>query len=269
MSIYLSVLSSVILPFVFSAILSAQQAYELVPYLGDLKVERFDTTSTDENWFNHNNRIYTVGSSFTYQYDYFTKDGKPQNFAYSADDWQFIEPKSNEVQTVTMKIRSGRKPLSDWIPDYNQTVISYHLYNNTYFEMTGLIENEANIWLHPPRDGLYKILELNPFPSISYPLEIDRSWEWSLPVGSVYSDKRWAIWEGVIENKMTYKMTERKIKETIWGSLEIWIIEAEASNVIGKTSLKASFNDSLGFIEMNFVNIDGSSLAFKLVEVTK
>jgi len=241
--------------------------YELVPYSGDLKVERFDSTITDENQFNYNNEIYSVGSAFTYTYQYYTKDGKPRNYQYLEEGWEFTEAKDSDRNEITLGVKSGLKPMIDWIPDYNQTLVSYQPSNKASFEMTGLIENEANIWMHPPRDGLFRILQLSPYPSVMYPLKVGKEWEWLFQVGSHYGDERWATWDGNITITTNNEITGTQVMETSWGELETWTIEAEAISEIGTTSMKAVFNDSLGFLKMNFTNIDGSKFKFELGEV--
>ncbi len=238
--------------------------YKLVTYSGDLQVEQFDSTVTDENRFNHNNKIYTVGASFTYSYQYYNKDDQPRNFRYLEDGWEFTEPKEGDRNEIILGVSSGLKPMIEWIPDYNQTLITYQASNKESFEMTGLIENEANIWMHPPRDGLFRILQLSPYPSVSYPMEKGKKWEWTFKVGSHYGDERWATWDGNITINTSYEITGKEVMKTQWGTLETWTIEAEAVSELGITTMKAVFNDSLGFMEMNFVNIDESELKFKM-----
>lgn len=243
--------------------------YELVSYSGDLQVEQFDSTATDENRFNHNNKIYTVGSSYVYTYQYYNKDGQPRNYRYLEEGWEFTDPMESDRNEIILGVSSGLQPMIDWIPDYNQTLITYQPSNKDSFEMTGLIENEANIWMHPPRDGLFRILQLSPYPSVMYPLEIGKEWEWSFQVGSHYGDERWATWDGNITITTNYEITGKQVIETRWGELETWTIEAEAVSELGTTTMKAVFNDSLGFLEMNFVNIDESEMKFNLGEVNQ
>lgn len=246
---------------------SSQEQYVLEVYSKDLKVEKFDSTATDPNRFNHNNRIYKVGSTFIYTYQYFTKQGQPKNFRFLEDDWEFIEAQKADTNEITLEVLSGLEPMIEWISDYNQTLISYQSSNKDNFEITGLIENEANIWMHPPRDGMFRILQLSPYPSLVYPLKEGGTWNWSFKVGNHYADKRWATWDGNITITTTYKMGAKKIKQTQWGDVEVWPIEAEAISELGTSRMTAIFNDNLGFLEMIFVNIDSSKITFKLKEV--
>jgi hypothetical protein len=56
---------------------------------------------------------------------------------------------------------------------------------------------------------------------------------------------------------------------TYSGDLEVWPIEASATSELGTSRMTAIFNDDLGFLEMNFVNIDSSKITFKLKEVNE
>lgn len=241
--------------------------YELVPYSGDLKVESFDSTVVDENRFNYNNRIFKVGSSYTYNYQYRTADGQAKNFRFTEEDWEFKEPENSDQNNLTIEVSSGLKPFSDWYPDYNQTVMKYIYSNKESYELTGLIENEANIWLHPPREGLFRIMELNPFPAVQFPLEIGNTWQWSVAAGEQWSDERWTTWEGNVKNTMTYEILSKSTINSKWGELETWAIKGEATNRLGTTLFEAAYHDSLGFVNMHFTNIDGSTLEFDLAQV--
>ena len=241
--------------------------YELVTYSGDIMVEKFDSTETNENRYNINNRIYEVGSAFTYSYQYVDAEGRPMNFRFTDDDWEFRQPGGDDENLVTLGVSSGLKPMTDWIPDYNQTVIRYHYSNKETFEMTGLIENESNIWLHPPRDGLFGILQLSPYPTVKYPLTTGSRWQWQFDIGSGWGDERWATWDGVITNVTTYEITGNEMRETQWGQLEVFIVEAESVSEIGTSSLRAVYNDQYGFLIMDYTNIDGSKMNLELIEV--
>jgi len=53
------------------------------------------------------------------------------------------------------------------------------------FSMSGTIENEGNVWIHPPRDNYFKIIELNPFPYIKAPYNIGAKWAWKLKIVNI------------------------------------------------------------------------------------
>lgn len=244
--------------------------YALVHNEGSsILVEKFDSLITDENKFNWNNEIFKVGSKFTYAFKYSSANGEMKYFKpYEDDTWEFVDIDSEDkstVKNVIIETLDGN-PMREWVPGYNQTSIAYRYGENTPFSMSGVIDNEANIWMHPPRDDLFKILELNPFPFIKTPYEIGTEWNWELIIGSQWGDERWKTWEGNIRNNISYKITDIKTLNTELGKLKCFVVESKAKSKLGKTSLKAFFNPDYGFVKMNYTNIDGSKLLLELVD---
>ena len=156
--------------------------------------------------------------------------------------------------------------MSNSIPDYSQTNLKYSLYDETSYSMSGVIENEANVWMHPPRDYYFKILELNPFPYIKAPFEIGNKWKWSLKIGDSWADERWKMWQGSIENKYEYEIVDKRKLETELGELSCYIIKSNAKSRIGKTELTAFFHEKYGFVKLNYINIDGTKTNLELIE---
>jgi hypothetical protein len=70
---------------------------------------------------------------------------------------------------------------------------------------SGIRENDTAVWSHPPRDGEYAILEINPFPYIRFPLKPGAEWDWNLEVGDKWSNKNWVTWEGGVLIKSHYR----------------------------------------------------------------
>ena len=124
--------------------------------------------------------------------------------------------------------------------------------------MSGAIENEANVWIHPPRDKYFKILELNPFPYAKAPYEIGTKWTWNLGIVDHWADERWKVWEGQIENEYDYEITNKRTLKTGIGEIECFVIESNAKSRIGETKLTAYFNTEYGFVKLDYTNIDGS-----------
>ena len=156
-------------------------------------------------------------------------------------------------------------------PNYYQTSISYEFLqkNGKYFtkEITGGIENEKNVWIHPPRSNFFKILELNPFPYIKAPYKVGTKWNWKLKIGDQWSDKRWMEWKGGIENVYDYEIIGKKKIETKLGNLECFIIKSNAKSRIGKTALISYFNENYGFVKLDYKNIDGTKTILELEKV--
>ncbi len=243
-------------------------------------VEVFDSTNVKQTRFTDNNTIYRKNVAFIYSYEHKTKDNRTYFFKEdpSIEDrrysWKFIAADSideNTILEVNIKIKEGLEPIIKYDPDYNQTVAQYEYLtkdkSSPFNSMSGIIENEKNVWMHPPRDKYFRILELNPFPYIQTPLKVGNKWNWHLKIGDQWADKRWITWEGAIENKYTYEITDKKKINTPLGTLECYTIESTATSKLGETKLTSLFNTTYGFIELLYTNIDGSTTKLQLKEV--
>ena len=247
--------------------------YTLVADDDSIMAEVFDATVTDENKYNNNNIIFTVGSEFEYRFAHKDKDGNTFYFKRNTDDfkkWEFVpqqERDSLTIKSILIKVENGN-PMAQHIPDYNQTVISYRMGDGKSFSTSGVIENKANVWMHPPRDAYFRILELNPFPYIQAPYQEGHSWQWQLDIGSVWGDERWKTWEGGITNNYTYTITSLRNIYTEFGEIECYEIQSNAESRIGSTSLISYFHPKLGFVRLLYTNIDGSTTTLELMSKT-
>ena len=248
-----------------------------------ITVEKTDSTKQYDAVFNINNSIYKIGKKFIYSYYYENRDeekflikrGKEvlQSEGYSRYDWDFIKVENQDSLTITsliLKPNAGN-PFGKDIPDYNQTAIAYeYLMSNGQFftmEVTGAIDNEMNVWIHPPRSNFFRILELNPFPYIKAPYKIGTKWNWRLKIGDHWSDKRWLEWKGGIENIYEYEIKEKKVISTKLGDLECYLVYANAESRIGKTELISYFNPKFGFVKLEYKNIDGTKTILELEKI--
>lgn len=248
----------------------SKKDYDLVPDDDGILVENFDSTQDDINKYNKNNIIYKVGISFKYDFEHLTPNGEKKYFKIVDDGegWAFVSSETEDslvVKSLIIQVMNGN-PMAQFIPDYNQTAIAYKLIPGIPFTMSGVIENEANIWVHPPREHYFNILELNPFPYIKAPYEIGTQWKWKLQIGSQWGDDRWKTWEGNIENNYRYEITDKIKLQTNFGEIECLVIESTAESTLGKTHLTSYFNANYGFVKLNYTNIDGSRTHLELSE---
>jgi hypothetical protein len=236
-------------------------------------VEKVDSTVTDQNRYNENNTIYKVGNSFTYKFEHLTPKAETKYFRIKEDrnSWEFVDQNSTDsttIKSVVIKVANGN-PKSQHIPDYNQTALLYKLKDGYGSSMSGAIENEGNVWIHPPRDKYFEILELNPFPYIKTPYEIGTEWTWNLGIGDQWADERWKLWEGQIQNVYNYKITDKRSLKTDLGNIECYVIESMAKSRIGETALIAYFNPQYGFVKLDYTNIDGSKTNLELTNYSE
>lgn len=235
-----------------------------------LLIEKFNDSNLDENKYNNDNLIYTTGKKFTFDYVY-SKENIEYKISSNKDKWDFIHKdsihlNSNVITDIIIEV-ADKNPMSKYIPDYNQTVIKYFYSPFTTYNMTGLVENKKNIWIHPPRKDLFEILELNPFPFIKYPLEVGNKWSWELEIGDRWSNPKWKVWKGSIRNVTDYEIIDLRNEKTIFGILKCYVINASSISRIGQTELIAFFNIEYGFIKLIYKNIDDSNIEFTLTEI--
>ena len=251
-----------------------QQDYILVEGKDGVFVEYFYNSCIDDNCYTENNKVYKVGNNYSFNYTHISNKGESLLFdlQFGTQNWEFCSEQNKSdttVSVINMAVMHGREPLKKFYPDYNQTIIRYTYLNDkdTNFlqeSRTGVIDNEKNIWIHPPRVGYFKILELNPFPYIQEPYEVGNTWEWSLLIGEHYGDKHWREWSGNIENTYKYEITDIVSKKTAFGEIECYEITSIGTGKFGETKLVSWFNFDYGFVKLDYTNIDSSKTIIEL-----
>ena len=244
-----------------------------------ISVEKFDSTNVDQNRFTENNITFKEGTIFTYDFEHITPTNDTLLFTWDelVEDWKFAwkfvpidSINENTINKVNITVKAGLEPMIQHIPDYNQTIIQYNYLTENgkapFTGSSGVIENEDNIWMHPPRDKYFRILELNPFPFIKAPYKVGNQWEWTLVIGDGWGDDRWKVWEDQIENLYNYKISDKKIIKTVMGEIDCFVIESNANSRIGETKLTSYFSPEYGFVRLNYTNIDGSRTNLELIE---
>ncbi|HKK63310.1 MAG TPA: hypothetical protein VJ951_12170 [Bacteroidales bacterium] len=219
---------------------------------------------------NPDQKIHKPGRTFYYRYQFTNVAGQEQYFVIKPDNtWHFVDAKSENQEAIKdfqLKVRDSKINFKN--PAYYQRSISYHINKNIQrYNFTGVIENRKNIWIHPPRAYLFKILELNPFPYIKYPLQVGSSYKGSLRIGSGWGDERWKTWSGIIENQYNYEVTARRELDTPFGRLNCYVIASTAVSELGETKLTTYFNKTYGFVKLEYTNIDNSRLVIELYEI--
>ncbi|MEJ1223106.1 hypothetical protein [Sediminicola sp. 1XM1-17] len=251
------------------------QDYKLELEEDGIVVEVFDSTNIDDSRYNKNNVIFREGVSFHYKFEHIDKNNEQRYIEYidSLAHWNFIPVRDfnkNTIKQVNITVEKGLQGFGKRFPDYNQTIIAYTYptqgdYVGSIRSSSGVIENEGNIWMHPPRDNYFEILELNPFPYIKAPYQIGTKWTWSLKIGDYWADGRWKLWKGTIQNEYQYEIVDYKTLNVKLGPLDCYVIEAIATSSIGETQLRAYFNETYGFVRLEYINIDGSKTNLELI----
>lgn len=243
--------------------------------------------------YTEDNKIYQADREFTFEFHYFNPQGKERYMRYERvphqgyelteagdtsyytfyrSDFSFSDGFDSSDSCINRYLLKVACNNGSFRKDYNQTVEEFYflLYGQTSrlpLEMSGIVENERNLWMHPNRSCLFRILELNPFPYIQYPVKKGKTWKWRLTIGSHWGDVRWETWTGTIVNRYKYRITDTDCEVvTPMGTLSCVKVEAVAKSRIGTTCLTTYYNDTYGFVKMDNTNIDGSRLEIDLVE---
>lgn len=250
-------------------------------YFNGVLVEKFPPENQDPNRYNADNKIYKPGRVFIYGYYYESTNGQrllAQNIVSdsipASRAWQFVY--ANQVNTATITdfiytVEDGMGVLAKVRADYNRTTVKIVYKMPTGLakvkEFTGFIENPQGVWIYPPRQKLFGILAMNPQPFIKAPYEVGHQWDWSFDTGGAYSDPRWIEWGNTLVNNCRYKIIGKKTVDSPLGQLECFEINSFGENRLGRTQLTSYFNEEYGFVQMNYLNIDGSKVILILKEI--
>lgn len=260
---------------------SFEEMYSMKPELyddGGILTETKDTSLLAfGDYYTEDNVIYIPNRTFLYRYKFSNKNGEEYRIRLKdkMDDygnrrlfWDYSQESGDSIIAFLRIIPESRN--NTFESDYNQTVIKMEYLDEEKetlggWEKTGVIENHGNIWIHPFRQYFFKILELNPFPHIKNPIEVGNKWFWELSVGDFWSDERWKKWEGIVKIKFEYEIIGLENIKIDNSRLECWIIEGKGTSELGNTRLRSYFNQTEGFVKMEYVNIDGSKLILEKI----
>lgn len=249
--------------------------------LEGIYVETYDSINA-KNQYTADNEIYKSGLVHEFEYHFINTNGDTL-FYKKVDDknipyekrWKFVSQDSLDEKTVTgykLTVEQGTGGMFGVEDDYTQSVIEYKNILNYEslsggYSNTGLIENSKNIWMHPDRSSLFRIAQLNPWPFIQKPYEVGSKYAWALKTGSSWGDERWRIWEGTVETTYQYEIigeTSIKVGSKKYPCL---VIQGEGKSRLGKTFSTTYFNKTIGFLKIEYTNIDSSQLIIKLKEI--
>jgi hypothetical protein len=241
--------------------------------------------------YSKDNISYKSNTAFIYDYYYIDKLGAKRKFIkadnYTEDNplnltsYQNIGDSGIDKIKITVNDRLGLKFRTD--SSYTQTFISFdyldkmgntqNAFNGVGEEITGVIDNKKNLWIHPPRSYTFKILEFNPFP-FYYIDETVKRWTWKLDVGGPhYLDSRWIDAKETVHISYLYTRAKDETLKTPLGEIvckvTIGTASSESNNKLMKTHLKSYYNSNYGFVKLVYDNINGSQLVMDLIDIKK
>jgi hypothetical protein len=136
-------------------------------------------------------------------------------------------------------------------------------------EATGVIDNFKNIWIHPPRNYTFKILQLCPYPFYVRDYSISK-WAWELETGGTYIDPRWIDAPESIKIKYNYERQKKEFVKTKLGELECDVTIATGfskfKNGELNTELKSYYHDKYGFVKLVYKMPNNDKIVIDLIE---
>jgi len=238
---------------------------------------------------NTDNKIFIPGREFVYKY-HFVKDKKILTSYVVFDtsclskpnknclNWKLDEKEIKEVSPqiygiTEIKLKVFANDAGSFLSK-TQTIIKYDYYQDSIRifqgEITGVVEDSINIFLHPPRQHAFSITEFNAFPNLRFPLTIGKKWNAFIDIPSIFFTK------AHLDNReppdllhmiFAYEVIGNVTIETAFGNKNCTIIEGSGTSSIGNTRSKFYYNDELGFIKIEYDNINDTTLTLDLQAV--
>jgi hypothetical protein len=263
-------------------------------------IEKPNSIDTNRHKYSLDNISYKLNKIFIYDYYYIDTNEVKSKFIRDKSHWTKENPLNliKYTNTDTNTIDKIKITVSDYLNDfsivdstYSQTVFTYDYLNilgqpsdtsckilkkiNPKYERpcgdetTGIIDNIKNLWMHPPRNYTFRILQLSPYPFYSLVDSIDK-WSWNFEVGGFYLDNRWINHKKVIKVYSVYTRLPDEILETPFGKINCKVTIGENNSTYGRntlhTSLKSYYNTNFGFVKLEYININKSKLVINLIE---
>lgn len=231
--------------------------------------QQYDGVYIEKMNIDKNNRIYTPGREFVFSFKiidndstYFLKDNTPYPYELAKNNDSLIV---SDIYLTVIKPRVFQRT------NGKQTEV-YYSYNPTpsTVSSTGIVENDKNIWIHPPRDGFFKALETCPFPYIKLDSPIGYKWTDSMSIGAHWSNKKWGEWSGRLLLNYEYEIIGKEKIHSTLGEVDCIVINATATSKIGQSKLKSYYSEKYGFIKLEYTLFTGLEVeltAEKVVDI--
>lgn len=229
---------------------------------------------------NDDNIIFQTDKSFTYSIRYWSKDKVEQavlmnQFKLSAvADFPITNIDSAQYyakDAVSRLVLSVEEATKGNIINPHQTTIFYTFYNILgvripFASKTGVVDNEQNIWLHPPRTSTLKVLNLSAYPYVKFPLEVGGKWEYKIPVSREWEHRDFGSFskEEIILHH-SYEVVSEVTVPLGAKNLNCFYITARTKSELGNSVSEFLYNEKYGFVSMIFNNLNGSTIKFDLV----
>ena len=230
--------------------------------------QQYDGLHIEKRKVDKNNSIYTLGKEFVFNINildnnsnYFLKKNETDTFKLTEN---IDSLKISEIHLTVIKPKLFKRT------NKRQTEVFYSYEPNpTSVSTTGIVENNKNIWVHPPRNGFFKSLESCPFPYVKLDKPIGYKWTDSMSIGNHWSNKKWGEWEGRLLLNYEYEIVGKEKIDSEFGKIDCIVVNAVANSIIGKSKLKAYFSEKYGFIKLEYTLFSGIKINLNLEKIIK
>lgn len=213
-----------------------------------------------------NNRIYMDGSSFVYRVSITTEGAGRYIRSMGAEAFQLTDQRE-EAQVKEVRL-SVMKPRPFQRTNKHQTEICYSYEPEpTFTSNTGLVENEVNCWLHPPRNGFFAALQTCPYPYVKLDQPVGYTWADSMSIANHWADSAWGTWQGRLLLTYDYRIIGTETIRSELGEIPCMVIEATANSAVGRSTLVAHFSNAYGFVVLDYSLFNGTRVKLSLTKV--
>jgi hypothetical protein len=231
-----------------------------------LCAQQYDGVKIEKIKVDKNNEIYTHGKEFIYRVE--IKKDSSQLFIQKCNAEEFQLTANKDSSTISEVHLNIMKPRLFKRTNKQQTEVYYSYEAQPKFTAsTGAVENKKNIWIHPPRNGIFRSLETCPFPYIKLDQAIGASWTDSMSIGNHWSDPLWGTWDGRLLMNYDYKIVGKEMLHTSMGEIDCTVIEAIGVSNLGQSHLQAYFSQKFGFVTLNYTLFNGLEINLNLDSV--
>lgn len=264
-------------------------------------IEKPDHSGKEKHRYSHDNISYKLNKRFIFDYYYIDGWGVKKKFLLSNNEANTgnplnlasgMQPNDSTIDKIKLVITDSVETFPNYDSTYTQTVVSYeyivknlqstdtlcNCYEKKYAPArsflcsgvsTGTIDNYKNLWIHPPRQFTFRMLQFSPFPFYYRDETVDH-WSWKVEVSGVYLDARWVNTKENIKMKFDYERQKDEVVHCALGKIKCKVTQATGTpgnNAFSKTFLKSYYHPAYGFVRLEYTNINGSKLVIQLVGV--
>jgi|GEM_PF-4948580 len=244
----------------------------------------YETSEADDETLSRNddNQVFVTGSTHSYSFQYFNASGVEEGILITGLNLKNGEPLPIVPLTDSARFRGCLGRIDVVVEEatamnevnQGQSTFMFNFYDKQgnvipFSSKTGLVDNASNIWMHTPRLGPLKALNLFPYPYIKIPITVGEKWSYKMPF-----DSTWFHQEFVSNQTIAASIVHHQyevVRKTSWSyqgqSVDAYLVHAEGHSEVGKFRAEFVANAHEGFLKMSFIAEDGRE--FRLTKLSR